>query len=203
MLVALFATSLAWWIDRSNLRDQLDRRDSSVLLDALTMAGANKHNQWSPSVYFNTDSDAIETILAEHLASPDGDLVESRQGWSSAQLRRPGIETTNAVVGLLENDDAGIRKSALRLIALYSEAYISLAAYGDTQTARTHFRKSCTPHLFALLRDADPEIRGLAALAIGYTCPWRSSIENLTLAYKRETNADAKVYIAWAIDKQY
>ena len=205
LFVALIGVGFAWWIDRSSLRDeidQIDRHDSVVLLDALEFADDAKFYQFSPSVYLHTDCATIEDSLADYVQAPTGDYVISTQGWSLNRLRRPTIETTDAVVSLLDHNDNAIRKRALQLFALYSEAYLSTKDNDETVLARTYFRESATIHLFAMLNDPDPEIRGLVALAIGNACPWRSSIENLSVAYKRETDPIAKLYIAWAIAQQ-
>ena len=203
LVMAITSLSIAWWLDHTRLQKQLDGRDATAILDALQLAGANKHYQWSPSVYLNTDTSTIESDIRLHLPNPTGDSVTSKMGWSTAKLRRPTTETTDAVLVLLQHEDTSVRLKALQLIALYSEAFMSLPAYDDTLAARTHFRNSVSPRLFELLTVSDSNIRAHAALAIGYSSPWRTSIDNLAVAYKRETDSTAKLYIAWSMAKQF
>lgn len=118
-------------------------------------------------------------------------------------LRRPSEGTTDAVIDLLQDDEVNVRILALQLVALYSEGFASAPTYGEAESAKTHFRRSISPHVLEMLSDSNAKIRAYAALAIGLTAIDTSAVEKLTLAYKNEIDAKAKSYMAWAIAKQF
>lgn len=201
-LVTLVAIGLAWWTDHKNLRNQLDYHDSEALLDALDWAVELKFNQKSPSYYFDRETADFEEHLS--MKNPVGDMVQSK-GWSKEPLRKPSQETTDAALTFLHSGNLDTKLIALKLLALYSESFIveQKYAYQKLEPEHEYFCANVTPELYPYLTHRDNEIRGHAALAIGFTCRERDSIDKLTYAFKNETDTSAKRYIAWALARQF
>ena len=177
LLVAIVGLALAWWVDHRRLRKQLDYHDSEALLDALDLAVVDKFGQKSPSYYFDKETKELEAILG--LANPSGDRLQSK-GWSVESLRKPSTDTTDAVLNFLDSEDIEKQLVALKLLALYSESFTVEQKYAFQKLEPEHdyFCANVTPKLRPLLTHNDHRIRGHAALALGFTCRNRESIDN-------------------------
>ena len=202
LFVAVVAMGLGWWVDRTELQQQLDHHDSKSLLDALDLAVAWKFGQHTPTTYIDETVAELEGSLG--LLDAEGESLQSR-GWSVETLRIPSPETTDLAIGKLKSSSGSVRLDALKLLALYSESFSveQKYAYQKLEQPEQHFCDVVPVTLREFLSDSDVEIRGHAALALGFTCKERATIDKLTFAFKNETDDTAKLYMAWAIARQF
>ena len=144
----------------------------------------------------------LEELLG--MAGAEGESLQS-VGWSVETLRIPSPETADLAIEKLQSDSRIIRLNALKLLALYSEAFNveQKYAFQKLDQAEQYFCDNVPASLRELLSDSDDEIRAHAALAIGFTCKERETIDRLTFAFKNESDDTAKIYMAWAIARQF
>ena len=206
--VAISAVSIGWWVDHRNLDNEIERLritpdaiEFTDLLDAYDL-GREKHNQWSPSTFLGNGTSHYEELL--NLTDLKGPIEKTKRGWSQSMLRIPTPSTIDTILTLLNDEIPEHKLHALKLTALYSEAFESRIVYyyQDPHEHFVYFRAALTNHIFASLHDPNPEIRGVAALAVAYTAPRKVAIEKLMVAWKNETDDDAKWRISWALTEQ-
>gem|GEM_PF-4469378 len=202
LIVAILAMGLGWLADRSEFQLKLDHHDSNALLDALDMAVVGKYGQHTPTTYIDETMSDLESLLS--LTEADGESLKST-GWSVETLRKPSAKTTDLAIEKLKSDSRDDRLNALKLLALYSEAFNveQKYAFQQLEPAEQHFCDNVPTNLRGYLADLDAEIRAHAALAVGFTCRERETIDKLTFAFKNETDGTAKMYMAWAIARQF
>ena len=133
-----------------------------------------------------------------------GETLKST-GWSVETLRKPDAETTDLAIERLTSGSRDTQLKVLKLLALYAEAFNveRKYAYQKLENDEQHFCDTVPKNLYKLLTDSDAEMRAHAALAIGFTCRNRETIDKLTFAFKNETDETATLYMAWAIARQF
>ena len=134
----------------------------------------------------------------------DGESIQAT-GWSDETLRKPTPKTTDALLKKLNSDSRKTRLNALKLFSLYSEAFQTEQkyAYQELEPSEQHYCDVVPRELRPLLQDRDADIRAMAALALGFTCRQRKTIDALTYGFKNESDQTAKIYMAWAIARQF
>ncbi len=206
--VAISVVSIRWWVDHRILDNEIERLRTTPdaieftdLLDAYDL-GREKHNQWSPSTFLGNGTSHYEELL--NLTDLTGPIEKTKRGWSGAMLRIPTPSTIDKIAVLLDDATPERKLYALKLTALYSEAFESqiLKYYQDPHEHYVYFRDALSKHLLAGLNDSNPEIRSVAALAVAYTVTRELAIEKLMIAWKNETDYDSKWRISWALTEQ-
>lgn len=193
-LIACVAILSAWHRDHQRLTDAI-----STLRPRISSFG-EKHYLWCPSAHLACGTAEVEARLAGRIGAFGGEMVQSSQGISDAQLRVPDMATLDAVIALLEEPHDVTRRDAVQLIALFLEACSGQRArHAESFAIKIRFDAlGGVNSLLRLLHDPNKEIRQAAALAIGNTLPSRRAVESLRVAFDDETDFECRIYQAWA-----
>lgn len=209
MFIGMFAMALGWWRDHENLQRQLDDVDLDVFTDALETAGYWKQHLWHASSHLRCGTDTVEGELGEHIDSLEGDFTTAGGWGDSVRLRKPTKESALKVVALLNHDNSSIRSRVARLVALYGEAFHwtqrrqPLLSTNPESQALDALSTEATPKLLLLLNDPNAEVRGAAALALGYLAPRFEGLKEIVRAYRREEDQTARLHLAWAVQRKF
>ena len=200
LFLAIVCIGLGWYVDRNRLAEELDATKDPTMLRVSILA--EKYLYWSPSHYIRNDYLQLESVLSHRVGEFTGIIRESSQGFNHGNLRVPSIETLDAVIDLLDDDDHAIQLAATQLTAIYLES-VSGRNVADEQSIRlkAHFQSKGLPVMLDLLNSPDPRVGAAAALSIGNTFPTNNSKQLLIKALERNAEKDNgnRLEIAWAI----
>ncbi len=199
-LVSLVAVGFGWWKDRTQLVAQLKEKEPSLnaVLEALSFAESHKRQQWSVSDQVGAGTDTVELELSPLLRNPSGNIQSG-----TYNLRMPTPATSRQVISLLIDDSAKTRARAAEALALYGQAFYTESLYGDDQLHRDLMIREAVPWLLPLLDDGNAEVRGMTALALGQFATRDEVGPALVRAFKWETDGEAQLYLAWAIQRLF
>ena len=196
-ICVIVSLSLAWFVDHRQLKLKINQLNRPKFINTL----GEKHRYWSPSIYLKIDDiSVLEQKLLPSGFTATGNIVPSTQGMGKAKLRRPTINTLDALAELLYEKETQL--DAAKLLALYLQALSGKDRLLDEAclTVKAHFHLSYSQGIrWTLLADPDDEVRSAAALILGNTLPDMGTIESLQYAFDREKNDTVKKHIAWAI----
>ena len=193
LFVAVLAIALGWLIERRRLVDHIEKQDPPINLYG------EKFAYWSPCLYLGSrDTSYYESLLSERIEF-NGKIVVSSQGMGSRSLRQPTLETLDATFSLLDDDNESNKLQATELLALYLQAVSgSKNLDSDSKTTRVHFHSAGLRKTRELLESDNSKLRSAAALILGNTLYDQNTVQLLSDAFDRETDATVKWHVAWA-----